>query len=116
MTRYQTIIKDETIYIDVDVGELEIGPIEDLVEFHGETHTVEYNDWEKERYSEDNFADEGLQTPVREAVEQMTHSRGVVDYLKSKPLEESDDGNTGITRRMLCFAGMVRENLDNGIR
>lgn len=115
--RYQTIIEDGTIYVEVDVGRLEIGPLSDVLDHFGETHTKEYSEFEKQRYGgEISFADEGMETDVRRTIENMTHSAAFVSLLQSRPLEESEGGNTGMTRRMLVFLGGLGENLDNGVR
>lgn len=98
------------------MGRVEIGPISDIVEMYGERHEKTYDEWEKERYGGDlDMSDEGLESPVRETVENMTHSKMIVQSLKSKPLEPNDDSDTGITQRMMLFIGMVGAVLDGGL-
>jgi len=114
--RYGTQIENGIVYVDADVGRVEIGPISDIVEMYDETHEKTYDDWEKERYGGDlDMSDEGLETPVRNTVENMTHSKMIVQSLKSKALEPNDDSDSGITRRMMLFIGMVGEVLDEGL-
>jgi len=111
--RYGTEIEDGTVYVEADVGRLEVGPYQDLVDYFGEDHEIEYRDWEKQRYDV-SFADEGMKVPLRETVENMTHRQEVVEWLREKPTEAHPDGCFDGGLRMALFSGFVRDSLRNG--
>jgi len=113
--RYETRIEDGTVYVDADIGRVEVGPYRDLIDRFGEEHEIEYRDWEKQRYDV-SFADEGMTIQLRETVEAMTHSADVVEWLREKPTKAQPDGFFDGGRRMALFAGFVSEALDNGPR
>jgi hypothetical protein len=113
--RYETHIEDGTVYVDADIGRVEVGPYQDLINRFGEEYEIEYSDWEKERYNV-SFADEGMTIQLRETVEALTHSEDVVEWLREKPTEPKPDGFFDGGLRMALFAGFVSEALDNGPR
>jgi len=113
--RYETHVEDGTVYVDADIGRVEVGPYHDLLDHFGEEYQIEYRDWEKERYNV-SFADEGMTIDVRETVEAMTHSGEVVEWLREKPTEPNPDAYFNGGRRMALFAGFVSDALDNGPR
>ena len=113
--RYETHIEDGTVYVDADIGRVEVGSYEDLIKRFGEEYEIEYRDWEKERYDV-SFADEGVTVKLRETVEAMTHSEDAVQWLREKSTEAKSDGFFDGGRRMALFAGFVSEALDNGPR
>jgi len=113
--RYETHIEDDTVYVDADIGRIEVGPYGDLINRFGEEYEIEYRDWEKERYDV-SFADEGMTIQLREIVEAMTHSEDTVQWLREKSTEANPDGFFDGGQRMALFAGFVSEALDNGPR
>jgi len=113
--RYETHIEDGTVYVDADVGRVEVGPYQDLINRFGEEYEIEYDDWEKERYDV-SFADEGMTIQLRETVEAMTHSEDTVQWLRAKSMEAKPNGSFDGGLRMALFAGLVSEALDNGPR
>jgi len=113
--RYETHIEDGTVYVDADIGRVEVGSYEDLIKRFGEEYEIEYRDWEKERYDV-SFADEGMTVKLRQTVEAMTHSEDAVQWLREKSTEAQHNGFFDGGRRMALFAGFVSEALDNGPR
>ena len=113
--RYETHVEDGTVYVDADIGRVEVGPYQDLIKRFGEEYEIEYSDWEKERYDV-SFADEGMTINLRETVEALTHSEGTVEWLREKPTEKKPDGYFDGGLRMALFSGFVSEALDNGPR
>lgn len=110
--RYDTSIEDGTIYVEADLGRVEIGPVSDIIQRFGDTYVIEYDDWEKERYDV-SFADEGIEMDVRQTIESMTHSERIVKLLKEKPLNHDESTFDG-SLRMAMFFGMVNDALQNG--
>lgn len=114
--RYATTIEDDTIYVGADVGRVEVGPVEDLFKVFDEHYEIEYDEYDKQRYPDLDTSDEGLEIPVRETVEQMTHSKQTVEFIKSRSLERDEDSDgLGVSPRMALFTGMVRNNLRDGV-
>jgi hypothetical protein len=110
--RYRTIIEDGIIYVEADVGRIEIGPLDDLINKMGVTYEVSYWEEAKERYDV-SFADEGLEIDVAETVGAMTHTQSNIESLKQQPLD--DDSSDGFSsRRMALFSGYVGYALDHG--
>jgi hypothetical protein len=112
---YETHIEDGTVYVDADVGQVEVGPYQDLINRFGEEYEIEYSDWEKKRY-DISFADEGMTINLRETVEAMTHSEAAVQWLREKSTEAEPDGFFDGGLRMALFTGFVNEALRNGPR
>jgi hypothetical protein len=113
--RYETHIEDGIVYVDADIGRVEVGPFQDLINRFGEQYEIEYRDWEKERYDV-SFADEGMTIDLRETVKAMTHSEDTVQWLREKSTEAKPDSFFDGGRRMALFSGFVSEALDNGPR
>jgi len=118
--RYETLVEDKTIYVEADVGRVEVGPLSDVLDFFGEEYVVEYGDWEKERYDV-SFSDEGTRMPVQETIEAMSHDKTCIEWLASKPLAVEDayddpEDATFSTGRMALFCGFLRDSLEHGPR
>lgn len=110
--RYRTIIQDGIIYVEADVGRVEIGPLDDLIDKMGATYEISYRKEVKERY-DISFADEGLEIDVAETVSAMTHTRSDIESLKQQPLDD-DSSEAFSSRRMAMFSGYVSYALDHG--
>lgn len=110
--RYRTIIEDGIIYVEADVGRIEIGPLDDLLDKVGTTYEISYREGEKDRY-DISFADEGLEIDVAETVGAMAHTQSNVESLKQQPLDgDSSEGFS--SRRIALFSGYVSYALDHG--
>ena len=120
MTRYETFIEDGTVYVEADVGNVEVGPVSDIIKKFGEEYEIEYDEWEKQRYDV-SFADEGLRMDVKDTLESMTHDKRAVEWLAEKPLDleeayDNAEDSFFSTGRMALFCGFLAEALHNGPR
>lgn len=116
--RYGTEIEDGTIYVEADVGRIEIGPVETAIDFHGETYTKTYSEWEKDHYADEiTFEDEGMQIDVRATIEAMTHDQQFMEWLADTPNDnELENEDRTYSSRMALFLGALGENLRNGVQ
>lgn len=113
--RYETVVDDGTVFVDADIGRVEVGPFQDLIDFFGENPEVSYSDLTKQRY-DISTADEGMVMDLQHTVESMTHSEDVVEWLREKSTESSPDGIFDGGNRMALFSGFVSYAIDNGPR
>lgn len=114
MTRYDTVIEDDTVYVGSDDGPIEVGSLADIVEtVGGPAWTITYTSAEKERYPEMMTDDEGMVVDVVDMLNAMTHSQRFVETLAAQPLTvpESDT----VSPRAGLFVGKLLENLENGV-
>jgi len=111
--RYPCTVDDATIYVEADMGRVEIGPYSDVLAHFGEEYEISYRDWEKNRYDV-SFADEGMTIGVRDALEAMTLNSDMVEWLKEKPLEPTSADSYFSTSRMALFCGFLSYDLDHG--
>lgn len=136
MPRYETAIEDGTIYVEADVGRIEIGDLETvLAVVGGPAWTIEYSDWEKEYYDDLDTSDEGLTIDVVDTINAMTMDEGFVEALKAQPRQtpaveaDSDVGSNAdtygpastaresqLSPRLGLFVGRLMENLEYRVR
>ncbi|WP_262177963.1 hypothetical protein [Haloarcula laminariae] len=114
MTRYETFVEGETVYVGTPEGRLAVGPIDDIVSaVGGPAWTITYAESQKDRYPEMDTDDEGLVVDVVDMLSAMTHSEQFVETLAAHPttVPEADT----ISPRAGLFVGKLLENLENGV-
>ncbi|MFB6150088.1 MAG: hypothetical protein ABEJ48_10530 [Halobacteriales archaeon] len=135
MPRYETAIENSTIYVEADVGRIEVGDLETvLAVVGGPAWTIEYSDWEKEYYDDLDTSDEGLTIDVVDTINAMTMDDAFVEALKAQPREppvpkaesttdhdspeDSAPGRSGepLSPRLGLFVGRLMENLEYRVR
>ena len=116
MPRYGTVVEDGTVYVEADIGTIEVGPVDEIVEIlGGPAWTIEYDDEDIERYPQLDTSDEGLTVDVVDSIHAMTFGPAFVETLKAQPLTvESGDGT--MSPRLGLFVGRLIENLEYGVR
>lgn len=125
MTRYGTTIEDGTVYVDADLGRIEIGDLDTIIDLiGGPAWTIRYVDEDIERYPDLDTSDEGLTVDVVDTIEAMTFSGAFVETLKAQPTTiptTHNDGDTAaaddvVSPRLGLFVGRLLENLEYGVR
>jgi hypothetical protein len=114
MTRYDTFVEDDTVYVGSDDGPIPIGPLVDIVEtVGGPAWKITYTAAEKRRYPDMETDDEGLVVDVVDMLNAMTHSEQFVETLAAHPttVPEADT----ISPRAGLFVGKLLENLETGV-
>lgn len=113
-TRYVTTVEDGTVYIEADVGRIEVGSVETIIDLvGGHSWTITYDDWERSHYDLDT-SDEGLTVDVIDTIEAMTFDASFVETLKAQPGDAV--GDDAVTPRLGLFVGRLLENLEYGVR
>jgi hypothetical protein len=114
MTRYDTFVEGDTVYVGSVDGQLAIGPLSDIVDaVGGPAWTITYADSQKERYPKMDTADEGLVVDVVDMLSAMTHSEQFVETLAAHPTTVPEEDT--ISPRAGLFVGKLLENLENGV-
>ncbi len=114
MTRYETVVEGDTIYVGTDDGALEVGSVEDVLQVvGGASWTIRYSEEEKERRPGMDTSDEGLTVDVVDMMQAMTHSERFVETLAAQPAEPT--GEDEVSPRMGLFVGKLLENLEGGL-
>ena len=114
MTRYDTFVEDDTVYVGSDDGPLPVGPLADIVgTVGGPAWTIRYSEGQKQRYPDMETDDEGLVVDVVDILNAMTHSERFIETLAAQPMTvpESDT----LSPRAGLFVGKLLENLENGV-
>lgn len=116
MTRYPTTVDDGMVYIEADLGRIEVGDVETILGVvGGPAWTIEYDDDVADRYPDLDTSDEGLTIDVIDTIEAMTFGESFVETLKAQPAEiETTEGT--VTPRLGLFVGRLLENLEYGVR
>lgn len=116
MTRYGTTVEDDIVYVDADMGRIEVGDVSTIIELvGGSSWTIEYADAEKDRYPDLDTSDEGLTIDVVDTIEAMTFGEAFVETLAAQPATGEDDP-TAVSPRLGLFVGRLLENLEYGVR
>lgn len=114
MTRFETVIEGDTIYVGSPDGRIEVGSAEQAVDIvGGPSWEITYSADLKDRHPELNTADEGLIVDVVDIMHTMTHSKRFVETLAAQPREATDDDE--VSPRLGLFVGKLLENLENGV-
>lgn len=114
MTRYNTVVEGETVYVGTEEDRLRVANLEVVLEaVGGPAWTISYSAAEKERRPEMDTADEGLTVDVVDMLQAMTHSERFVETLAAYPVETDDE--RALSPRAGMFVGKLLENLENGV-
>ena len=117
MTRYPLSVEDGTVYVQADVGTIEIGDVETILDIvGGAAWTIRYDDWEKRHYPGLDTSDEGLTVDVVDTIENMTLGEQFVRTLRSQPARVLTEQPDVVPPRLGLFVGRLVENLEYGIR
>jgi len=116
MTRYGTVVEDGTVYVEADIGTIEVGSVDEIVEIlGGPAWTIEYDDEDLERYPQLDTSDAGLTVDVVDSIHAMTFGPAFIETLKAQPLTV-DAGDGTMSPRLGLFVGRLIENLEYGVR
>lgn len=114
MTRYETYVDGDTVYVGSDDGYVEVGDVADILDVvGGPAWTITYTEGEKERNPAMDTSDEGLTVDVVDMIQAMTHGEKFVQTLAAHPVEASNSDE--ISPRTGLFVGKLLENLENGV-
>jgi len=114
MTRYETFVEDDTIYVGTGDGPLEVGDVETALSVvGGPSWTIRYSEEQRDRHPEMDTSDEGLTVDVVDMMQAMTHSERFVETLAAQPAEPTGDDE--VSPRMGLFVGKLLENLESGL-
>jgi len=114
MTRYETFVEDDTVYVGSDDGPIAVAPLADIVStVGGPAWTIRYSESQKERYPQMETDDEGLVVDVVDMLNAMTHSEQFVQTLAAHPTTVPEEDS--ISPRAGLFVGKLLENLENGV-
>ncbi|MFD1588548.1 hypothetical protein ACFR9U_16340 [Halorientalis brevis] len=116
MRRYDTIVEDETVYIDTSDGRLEVGTVDRVIDVvGGHAWTIDYSEWDHTQYDDLDTSDQGLVVDVVDMMRAMTHSESFVETLRAHPAESPADTDGALSPRLGLFVGKLLENLENGL-
>lgn len=114
MTRYETVVEDERVYVGAPDRRLEIGDLDVVLSaVGGPSWTISYSSEAKQHYSEMDTSDEGLTVDVVDMMHTMTFSERFVETMAAHPNETPPDDD--LSPRMGLFVGKLLENLENGV-
>lgn len=117
MTRYPLTVEDGTVYVQGDVGTIEIGDLDIIIDIlGGHAWTIRYDDWEKRNYPELDTSDEGLTVDVVDTIENMTLGPEFVSTLRAQPAQVLTEQPDVVSPRLGLFVGRLIENLEYGMR
>lgn len=115
MNRYAVTVVDGTVVVEADIGIVEIGDLDTILDIvGGPSWTIEYAEEERERYPDLDTSDEGLTVDVTDTIETMTVGESFVETLKAQPTEAP--GTDAVSPRLGLFVGRLIENLEYGVR
>jgi hypothetical protein len=113
-SRFATVVEDGRVRVQTPDGLLSVADFEAVVEaVGGPAWTIEYSDWQCERYPDLDTSDEGLTVDVRDMVEAMEHGERFVTTLGAMPATPGDDEE--LSPRAGLFVGKLLENLQSGV-
>lgn len=102
--RYETRIDDGVVFVEGTDGWIEVGSLDDIVEFiGGETYVVEYDSVDPAAFDWLATDDQRLEIDVRETIQAFAYSQEFVQAIGDVP---PGDG-PGDTRRAEVFVDMV---------
>lgn len=112
--RYGTHVEDGRVYVQHDGGRVLVGDLAAAIEaVGGPAWTIEYSDWERERYPDLDTSDEGMVVDVRDMLAAMEHDEAFVESLRALP--ERTRAGDDLSPRMGLFVGKLLENLQSGV-
>jgi hypothetical protein len=114
MTRYDTFVEDDTVYVGSSDGPITIGSLDDIVDaVGGPAWEITYSESQKQRYPDLETDDEGLVVDVVDMLNAMTHSEQFVETLSAHPTTVPEEDT--ISPRAGLFVGKLLENLETGV-
>ncbi|SDJ49403.1 hypothetical protein SAMN05216226_10482 [Halovenus aranensis] len=114
MSRYETVIEDDTIYVGSPDGLIEVGETDAaLAVVGGHSWEITYSQDLTQRHPELDTSDEGLIVDVVDIMHTMTHSRRFVETLAAQPVEATDGDE--VSPRLGLFVGKLLEDLETGV-
>jgi len=114
--RYGTAVREGTVYVEADLGHVEVGDVEEIVELvGGPAWTITYDEETRAR-AEIDTSDEGLTVDVVDTLHAMTFGPTFVEALKAQPGESPFDDPSAVSPRVGLFVGRLLENLEYGVR
>jgi hypothetical protein len=117
VTRYPLSVEEGTVYIQADVGTIEVGDVDTIVDIlGGHAWTIEYDDWEKRNLPGLDTSDEGITVDVVDTIEHMTLGEEFVQTLRSQPVHVLTEQPDVVSPRLGLFVGRLVENLEYGVR
>ena len=116
MDRSGTIVEDGMVYVEADLGRIEVGTVDDIVELvGGPAWTIRYDEATRAR-SDVDTSDEGLTIDVVDTVNEMTFGPTFLQALRAQPGESPFPGADAVSPRLGLFVGRLLENLEYGVR
>jgi hypothetical protein len=116
MDRYRTMVEGGTVYVEADLGRIEVGEVADIVELvGGPAWEIRYDEATRSRADIDT-SDEGMVVDVVDTLHAMTFGPTFVKALNAQPAESPFDDPDAVSPRLGLFVGRLLENLENGVR
>ena len=117
MTRYPMLVEAGTVFVQTDVGTIEVGDLETIIDIiGGHAWTIHYDEWEKRQHPGLDTSDEGLTVDVVDTIENMTLGRDFVKTLRAQPSRVLTEQPDVVPPRLGLFVGRLIENLEYGMR
>lgn len=111
--RFATTVEDGRVHVHSVDGRVDVGALDAILELlGGPAWTIEYSDWERERYPALDTTDEGLTVDVVDTIGAMTHREAFVEALAAQPAESVDGGPSPRTG---LFLGALLGALQHGV-
>jgi hypothetical protein len=108
MKRYDTIIRDDVLYLEGEDSWFEIGSINDICSLvGGETYTIEYDERQRTVGWLDTDSDGTLSFDVRETIAEMDYNDDFVATLETIDSNKTDE--EGYPLRASVFADLMIE-------
>jgi hypothetical protein len=112
--RYGTRIEGDQVYVQTEDGPLVVGSVATAIDaVGGPAWTIDYSDWERQRYPDLDTGDEGVVVDVRDMLAAMEHDVDFVESLRALPASPRDGDD--LSPRMGLFVGKLLENLQSGV-
>jgi hypothetical protein len=116
MDRYGTIVEGGTVYVEADLGRIEVGDVEDILDLVGGPAWEITYDAETRSRPDVDTSDEGLTIDVVDTIHEMTFGPTFLRALKAQPAESPFAEPDAVSPRLGLFAGRLLENLEYGVR
>jgi len=114
MTRYETVVEGEMVYVGAPDGRLKVGDVDTIIEaVGGPSWTITYSQETKRHHPELDTADEGLTVDVVDMMHTMTFGERFVETMAAHPTETPPEDD--LSPRMGLFVGKLLDNLENGV-
>ena len=116
MDRYGTIVENGTVYVEADLGRIEVGDVSEILDLvGGAAWEIRYDEATRARADVDT-SDEGMIVDVVDTIHAMTVGPAFFQALKAQPGESPFSDPEAVSPRLGLFVGRLLENLENGVR